>query len=110
MANLNLSPEILEGIKGICSGTLNTAVLDAVAPLSKFLNDNPSDNPMEEKIAESCNNFQATYNSVTESIDKVTAELMKIDEIREYLERKDNGEVAKREAVIEAQGVDKSFF
>lgn len=110
MPNLNLNPETLEAIKNVVDGTLNAAVLNSVSPLSSFLQNNPSDNPMEEKIIEACRTFEATYNDLTESLDKVRNEVNSIDEIRQFLEKKDNGEVLKAAMADEAKGVDKNFF
>lgn len=110
MPNLNLNPETLESIKSIVNGSLNDGVLNAVGPLSSFLQNNPSDNPMEEKIAEACKAFESTYNDLTNTLDKVRAEVNNIDEIREFLEKKDHGEVLKAAMADEAKGVDKSFF
>lgn len=110
MPNLNLAPEHMENIRGVVKGDLNEKVLEGVSPLANLLRNNPSDNPMEEKLLEAANNFQDSYNSFTENLDKIAAELNKFDDMREYLSKKDNGSVNRVQAELEEKGVNRDVL
>lgn len=108
--NLNLKPELTEAAVAVLGNDLNARVLESVSPLAKLLQDSPSDNPMEEKIKEAAMAFQSSYNSLTESLDRTKEEMLVIDEIREALEKRDNGEVNKVTATTDTQRVARPAF
>lgn len=103
---IQLNEERLNESIGIVKSCMNSSVLDSMQNLSAAIMPEEGTNPLVDQVIEDCRKFQSQFNETTAGLRDFIAEMGKVLDIKEYLDKLSIQSVSNRDTSVVTGKID----